>query len=178
MREVEEFFWHKEVAVSREREDEHEPYRVFRICDPHADALQAALASLNPRRRPLLVGRNSGNEGPRRACRHKPSRSLDSNIEMNAALLLDTAAVPRDTFTHSRSPAGWLANAMEQQKTYGPSGVKLCPPEAIACHFGSTVSLATTGHERLARLIDSYSAPMKSHRPTPAVVPGSHQVRT
>jgi len=97
---------------------------------------------------------------------------------MNAAPLLDTAGVSRDTFTHSRSPSGWLANAMEQQKTYDPSGVKLCRPEAIACHFGSIVSSATTGHERLARLIDSYSAPMRSHRPTPAVVSGSHPVRT
>jgi len=50
---------------------------------------------------------------------------------MNAAPLLDTAGVSRDTFTHSRSPSGWLANAMEQQKTYDPSGVKLCRPEAI-----------------------------------------------
>ena len=52
--------------------------------------------------------------------RHKPGRSLQSNIEMNAALLLDAVGVPRDAFTQvfaiARS-AGWLANALEQQKT-------------------------------------------------------------
>ena len=39
---------------------------------------------------------------------------------MNAALLLDAVGVPRDAFTQvfaiARS-AGWLANALEQQKT-------------------------------------------------------------
>ncbi len=51
--------------------------------------------------------------------RHKPGRSLQSNIEMNAALLLDAVGVPRDAFTQVFSIArcpGWLANAMEQQK--------------------------------------------------------------
>ena len=39
---------------------------------------------------------------------------------MNAALLLDAVGVPRDAFTQVFSIArcaGWLANAMEQQKT-------------------------------------------------------------
>ena len=52
--------------------------------------------------------------------RHKPGRSLQPNIEMNAALLLDAVGVPRDAFMPvfaiTRS-AGWLAHAMEQRKT-------------------------------------------------------------
>ena len=51
--------------------------------------------------------------------RHKPGRSLQTNIEMNAALLLEALGVPRDAFTQVFAVprcAGWLANAMEQQK--------------------------------------------------------------
>ena len=50
--------------------------------------------------------------------RHKPGRSLQSNIEMNAALLLDAVGVPRDAFTQVFAIArcaGWIANALEQR---------------------------------------------------------------
>ena len=52
--------------------------------------------------------------------RHKPGRLLQSNIEMNAALLLDAVGVPRDAFTQVFAITrciGWLANALEQRKT-------------------------------------------------------------
>lgn len=95
-------------------------HRVFRIRDPRADVLRDAVATL---------GRNAGQiafaaEVERAALaalkRHKPDRSLQSNIEMNAALLLDAVGVPRDAFTPVFAitrVAGWIANALEQQKT-------------------------------------------------------------
>jgi citrate synthase len=52
--------------------------------------------------------------------RVKPGRTLPPNVELTAALLLDAIGIPREAFTPvfavGRS-AGWLAHAMEQQKT-------------------------------------------------------------
>jgi len=50
----------------------------------------------------------------------KPGRTLPPNVEITAALLLDAVAIPwaalTPVFAVGRS-AGWLAYAMEQQKT-------------------------------------------------------------
>ena len=95
-------------------------HRVFRIRDPRADVLRAAVASLNNDAGRLAFASEVERKALAALARHKPGRSLQSNIEMNAALLLDAVGVPRDAFTQvfaiARS-AGWLANALEQQKT-------------------------------------------------------------
>jgi citrate synthase len=94
-------------------------HRVFRIRDPRADVLRAAVASLNKDAGRLAYASEVEKKALAALARHKPGRSLQSNIEMNAALLLDAVGVPRDAFTQvfaiARS-AGWLANALEQQK--------------------------------------------------------------
>ena len=95
-------------------------HRVFRIRDPRADVLRAAVASLNRDAGRLTFASEVERKALAALARHKPGRSLQSNIEMNAALLLDAVGVPRDAFTQVFSIArcaGWLANAMEQQKT-------------------------------------------------------------
>jgi citrate synthase len=95
-------------------------HRVFRIRDPRADVLRAAVAALNKDAGRLAFASEVEAKVLVALSRHKPGRSLQSNIEMNAALLLDAVGVPRDAFTQvfaiARS-AGWLANALEQQKT-------------------------------------------------------------
>ena len=95
-------------------------HRVFRIRDPRADVLRGAVASLNPDAGRLAFASEVETKALKALARHKPGRSLQSNIEMNSALLLDAVGVPRDAFTQvfaiARS-AGWLANALEQQKT-------------------------------------------------------------
>jgi citrate synthase len=95
-------------------------HRVFRIRDPRADVLRAAVAALNKDAGRLAFASEVETRALAALARHKPGRSLQSNIEMNAALLLDAVGVPRDAFTQvfaiARS-AGWLANALEQQKT-------------------------------------------------------------
>jgi citrate synthase len=95
-------------------------HRVFRIRDPRADVLREAVASLNKDAGRLAFASDVEKKALAALARYKPGRSLQSNIEMNAALLLDAVGVPRDAFTQvfavARS-AGWLANAMEQQKT-------------------------------------------------------------
>ncbi len=94
-------------------------HRVFRIRDPRADVLRAAVASLNKDAGRLAFASEVERAALAALERHKPGRPLQSNIEMNAALLLDAVGVPRDAFTQvfaiARSP-GWLAHAMEQQK--------------------------------------------------------------
>ena len=95
-------------------------HRVFRVRDPRAELLREALQRLGPD-----IGRLAfAAEVERRALaalKHfKPGRSLQTNVEINAALLLDAVGLPREAFTPvfalARS-AGWLAHAMEQRKT-------------------------------------------------------------
>lgn len=95
-------------------------HRVFRVRDPRADALRESLQRLGP-----SVGRLAfAADFERRALaaleRHKPGRSLQTNLEINAALLLDAVGLDRDAFMPvfaiGRS-AGWIAHALEQQKT-------------------------------------------------------------
>ncbi len=95
-------------------------HRVFRIRDPRADLLRAAVASLDRDAGRLAFADKVEAKAIAALARHKPGRSLQSNIEMNAALLLEALGVPRDAFTQVFAVArcaGWLANAMEQQKT-------------------------------------------------------------
>jgi citrate synthase len=95
-------------------------HRVFRIRDPRADVLREAVAALNNDAGLLVFAAEVEQKALAALARHKPGRSLQSNIEMNAALLLDAVGVPRDAFTQVFAIgrcAGWLANAMEQQKT-------------------------------------------------------------
>jgi len=95
-------------------------HRVWRGRDPRADALKATLLRLGPK-----VGRiGFAEEVERRAIaalhHRKPERVLETNVEFYTALLLEAVGLPRAGFTPvfalARS-AGWLAHAMEQQKT-------------------------------------------------------------
>jgi citrate synthase len=95
-------------------------HRVFRIRDPRADALRAAVASVNPHSGRFSLAAEVETKALAALAQHKPGRVLQSNIEMNTALLLDAVGVPRDAFTQVFAIArccGWLAHAMEQQKT-------------------------------------------------------------
>jgi citrate synthase len=95
-------------------------HRVFRGNDPRADAMRHAIQAMGP-----AAGRFAFANRLERAVaeaieRVKPGRSLPPNVEISAALLLDAVGIPREAFTPvfavGRS-AGWLAHAMEQQKT-------------------------------------------------------------
>ena len=95
-------------------------HRVFRIRDPRADVLREAVAQLNRDAGQLAFAYEVERRALAALARHKPGRSLQSNIEMNAALLLDAVGVPRDAFTAVFAIArcaGWLAHAMEQRQT-------------------------------------------------------------
>jgi citrate synthase len=96
-------------------------HRIYRVRDPRADALKAALAAL---------GRDTGGPGGRLDLaeavegaalallrRLKPDRPLDVNVEFYTALLLEALGFAPDAFTCvfaiSRT-AGWIAHAREQ----------------------------------------------------------------
>jgi citrate synthase len=95
-------------------------HRVFRGNDPRAEAMRQALSRMGP-----LAGRLAFATRLERAVataieRVTPGRKLPPNVEIMAALLLDAVGIPREGFTPVFAIgrcAGWLAHAMEQQKT-------------------------------------------------------------
>ena len=95
-------------------------HRVFAGNDPRAEAMRRSMVAMGP-----YAGRLAFADRLEKAVavaidRVKPGRTLPPNVEIMAALLLDAVGIPRDAFTLvfavGRS-AGWLAHAMEQQKT-------------------------------------------------------------
>ena len=99
-------------------------HRVFRLGDPRAVVLRAALDRLGASLGPGIGRLEFAGEVERAVAaafaRLKPGRPpLRPNVEINAALLLDAVGLPRDAFTSVFAvarAAGWLAHAMEQRK--------------------------------------------------------------
>jgi citrate synthase len=95
-------------------------HRVFRVRDPRADMLRAALQRLDPHSKRLAFAQDVERRALAALQRRKPGRRLAANIEMDAALLLDAIGLPRDAFTPvfaiARAPA-WIAHALEQQRS-------------------------------------------------------------
>jgi citrate synthase len=96
-------------------------HRVFRHGDPRADELRKALERLGPGAGRLAFAAEVERRVREVFARLKPGRpALQPNVEINAALLLDAVGIPRDAFTPVFAVgrcAGWLAHAMEQQRT-------------------------------------------------------------
>jgi citrate synthase len=95
-------------------------HRVWRGRDPRADALKAALLRLGPEAGRIAFAEEVERRALAALHRRKPDRVLETNVEFYTALLLEAVGLPRAAFTPvfalARS-AGWLAHAMEQQKT-------------------------------------------------------------
>jgi citrate synthase len=95
-------------------------HRVFRVRDPRADLLRAALQRLDPASKRLAFAQDVERRALAALQRRKPGRRLEANIEMDAALLLDAIGLPRAAFTPvfgvARAPA-WIAHALEQQRS-------------------------------------------------------------
>jgi citrate synthase len=96
-------------------------HRVYRVRDPRADALKRAVKALGEGSN-VLPGRLALAEAVERAAldilkERKPGRSLQTNVELYTALLLEALAFPADAFTcvfaMGRTP-GWIAHAREQ----------------------------------------------------------------
>jgi len=96
-------------------------HRVYRVRDPRADALKRAVKVLGAGSN-VLPGRLALAEAVERAAlevlhERKPDRSLQTNVELYTALLLEALAFPSSAFTcvfAMGRVAGWIAHAREQ----------------------------------------------------------------
>ncbi len=108
-------------------------HRVYRVRDPRADALKRAVKVLGEGSN-SLPGRLAFAEAVEQAAlavlkERKPSRSLDTNVELYTALLLEALAFPPDAFTCVFAigrVAGWIAHAREQV-----AGGRLIRPQSV-----------------------------------------------
>jgi citrate synthase len=100
-------------------------HRIYRVRDPRADALKAALNGLAadhgmaPERLALAEAVEAAALAVLR--RRKPDRALETNVEFYTALLLEALNFPRDAFTAvfaTGRVAGWIAHAREQASTH------------------------------------------------------------
>jgi citrate synthase len=95
-------------------------HRIYRVRDPRADVLKAAIERLAAGGAELPFA-SEVEAYIREALRRKnPSRPLETNVEFFTAILLDALAIPRQAFTPIFAvarAAGWTAHAREQQRT-------------------------------------------------------------
>ncbi len=95
-------------------------HRVYRVRDPRADVLKGVLEKLGDADGRLALGRAVEAAALEALRRHKPERKLETNVEFYTAMLLDALGMPRAAFTPIFAMGrvvGWLAHAMEQQRT-------------------------------------------------------------
>ncbi len=108
-------------------------HRIYRVRDPRADALKAALRQL-AQASDVAPGRLALAEAVEQAAlrilrERKPERPLDINVEFYTALLLEALGLPPASFTcvfATGRVAGWIAHAREQLATG-----KLVRPQSI-----------------------------------------------
>ena len=108
-------------------------HRVYRVRDPRADALKAAVRRLGDGSN-VRPGRIAFAEAVEAAAlailkEHKPNRPLDTNVEFYTALLLEALDFPPSAFTcvfAMGRVAGWIAHAREQV-----AGGRLIRPQSV-----------------------------------------------
>lgn len=97
-------------------------HRIYRVRDPRADVLKAAVEQLRTRTElPRLAEAAAIESVILKTLRsHKPDRVLETNVEFYTALLLDALGFEREAFTAVFAlgrALGWVAHAREQQAT-------------------------------------------------------------
>ena len=95
-------------------------HRIYRVRDPRADVLKAAIERLAAGGADLPFA-GEVEAYIREALRKKnPNRPLETNVEFFTAILLDALDIPRQAFAPIFAvarAAGWTAHAREQQRT-------------------------------------------------------------
>ena len=92
-------------------------HRVYRVRDPRADALKAAIHRLPKATGRIALAEHIEREALGSLRRKYPDRPLETNVEFYTALLLEALEIPRDAFTAifaSGRVLGWIAHAREQ----------------------------------------------------------------
>jgi citrate synthase len=94
-------------------------HRVYRVRDPRADVLKAAIGRLAANAADLPFAAEVEAYAREALRRKKPDHPLDTNVEFFTAILLDALQIPRQAFTPIFAvarAAGWTAHAREQQR--------------------------------------------------------------
>ncbi|MFM8940749.1 MAG: citrate synthase/methylcitrate synthase [Phenylobacterium sp.] len=95
-------------------------HRVYRVRDPRADALKAAIRRLGADEGRLALGEAVEAAALEILRTRKPDRPLETNVEFYTALLLEALGIPSSAFTcifAAGRTAGWVAHAWEQVAT-------------------------------------------------------------
>jgi citrate synthase len=95
-------------------------HRIYRVRDPRADVLKAAVGRLKGKDNRIAFAETVEATALKVLERRKPGRRLDTNVEFYTAILLDALGVPREGFTPlfaAGRTAGWVAHAIEQSRT-------------------------------------------------------------
>jgi citrate synthase len=95
-------------------------HRIYRVRDPRADVLKAAVERLKGKSNRIAFAEAVERTALQVLERRKPGRRLDTNVEFYTAVLLDALGIPREGFTPlfaAGRSAGWAAHAIEQLGT-------------------------------------------------------------
>jgi len=95
-------------------------HRVYRVRDPRADVLKAAIERLSADGADLPFASDVETYIREALRRKNPNRPLETNVEFFTAILLDALAIPRQAFTPIFAvarAAGWTAHALEHRRT-------------------------------------------------------------
>jgi citrate synthase len=93
-------------------------HRVYRVRDPRANVLKAAVTRLKGRENRIAFAEGVEAAALRALQGFKSERRLDTNVEFYTALLLEALDVPRAAFTPVfglARTAGWIAHVREQE---------------------------------------------------------------
>jgi citrate synthase len=113
-------------------------HRIYRVRDPRADALKAAVRRLNPDAGRLALAEAVEAAALAILREKKPDRPLDTNVEFYTALLLEALGFEAADFTCVFAMArtlGWIAHAREQVlggRLIRPASVYVGPAAARA----------------------------------------------
>jgi citrate synthase len=113
-------------------------HRIYRVRDPRADALKAALRHLGVKSERLDFAEQAEQIALGVLRTAKPDRVLETNVEFYTAILLEAVGFPPDAFTcvfATGRTLGWIAHAREQHVTG-----RLIRPQS--CYIGPKVKLA------------------------------------
>ncbi len=103
-------------------------HRIYRVRDPRASVLKAAVAKLKGRANRIAFAEAIEAAALRALKDYKTERRLDTNVEFYTALLLEALAIPREAFTPVFAlarTAGWIAHIREQE-----AGGRLIRPQS------------------------------------------------
>ncbi len=95
-------------------------HRIYRVRDPRADVLKAAVAALQDGTGRIAFAGQVEAAALALLKERKPLRPLQTNVEFYTALLLEAVGFGRESFTNvfaAGRMAGWTAHVLEQEQT-------------------------------------------------------------